>query len=132
MVCIGGGIGVWLATKSAGPYFSKWVKAGAEQGGLVVDEERFAHAKRIGCALGGAAGIATAFNAPIGGLLYMFEEVTVTSWPPELTFKMFICTVCAALSSKALLTFSGINIGALTFLGDTTEENGSDHRRLAG
>merc|ERR1719428_1550769 len=35
MVCIGGGIGVWLANKFAAPYFSKWVKVGGEPGGLV-------------------------------------------------------------------------------------------------
>lgn len=80
--------------------------------------ERFAHAKRIGCALGGAAGIATAFNAPIGGILYMFEEVTVDSWAPELTLRAFVCTVISALINKAILNFASADVHTLVIFED--------------
>lgn len=113
MVCIGGTVGVLIVHHVAKPSVRRWVDVHTQGGdeseinpALIVDEERFAHAKRIGCALGGAAGIASAFNAPIGGILYMFEEVTVTSWPPELTFRAFVCTVLSALLSRGMLNLT--------------------------
>jgi len=46
--------------------------------------------------------MAMIFNAPFGGLLYMFEEITSVSWPLELTFRVFVATMCCALLSYFL------------------------------
>ncbi|CAK8989472.1 unnamed protein product [Durusdinium trenchii] len=60
-------------------------------------------AVRMGCIVGGACGMAMIFNAPLGGILYMFEEVSSSSWPMELTFKSFVgCTICTTLSYSLL------------------------------
>jgi len=129
MVCIGGSVGVLVVQVCAGPYVRKWIDVhtqGQESDinpALIVDEERFAHAKRIGCALGGAAGIAAAFNAPIGGILYMFEEVTVTSWPPELTFRAFAACVLAAMIARGLLNASHSDVHALVMFDDNKSQD---------
>eukprot|EP00927_Polykrikos_kofoidii_P038137 TRINITY_DN32415_c0_g1_i1.p1 TRINITY_DN32415_c0_g1~~TRINITY_DN32415_c0_g1_i1.p1 ORF type:complete len:733 (+),score=109.15 TRINITY_DN32415_c0_g1_i1:239-2200(+) len=66
---------------------------------LVVDEERLAHAQRIAGTVGGACAMAMIFDAPIGGILYMFEEITAISWHMELTFRCVAgTTVCTMLS----------------------------------
>ncbi|CAK0842146.1 unnamed protein product [Prorocentrum cordatum] len=45
-----------------------------------------------------------------GGILYMFEEATVTAWPTELTFRAFVCSVCGALVSRALFNLAGQDV----------------------
>eukprot|EP00812_Abedinium_dasypus_P009731 NODE_33_length_2582_cov_278.747131.p1 GENE.NODE_33_length_2582_cov_278.747131~~NODE_33_length_2582_cov_278.747131.p1 ORF type:complete len:739 (-),score=193.01 NODE_33_length_2582_cov_278.747131:352-2445(-) len=128
-VCIGGCLGYGIVHTVAKRRMGEWVKLGATKHqvsvALIVDEERFQHAKRIGCSLGGAAGIATAFNAPIGGILYMLEEVTVNSWPPELTFRAFVCSVVAALVSRGLINISGYDVGPLLLYEENSAEVGS-------
>eukprot|EP00929_Paragymnodinium_shiwhaense_P071182 TRINITY_DN3619_c0_g2_i1.p1 TRINITY_DN3619_c0_g2~~TRINITY_DN3619_c0_g2_i1.p1 ORF type:complete len:884 (+),score=168.72 TRINITY_DN3619_c0_g2_i1:81-2732(+) len=123
MVHIGGTLGYGAVHMLALPHVRRWVRTskGDDPGcspALIVDTERFAHAKRIGCALGGAAGIAVAFNAPIGGILYMFEEVTVTSWAPETTIRAFVCTVCSALASVASRRLLGTEAHRLVVFDD--------------
>ncbi|CAK0796052.1 unnamed protein product [Prorocentrum cordatum] len=116
MVCIGGCLGIGTVHVLAAKYVRNEVQLQdrASSGSFgFIDEERFAHAKRIGCILGGAAGIASAFGAPVGGILYMFEEVTVTSWPSELTFRVFICTMLASLVSRGFLNLAGQDVHRL-------------------
>jgi len=131
MVCIGGSVGYFVVHLMALPFVRRWVKVNTDgesedvsSAALVVDTERFAHAKRIGCALGGAAGIAVAFNAPIGGILYIFEMVTVSSWPPELTFRTFVCTVIAALASRGLLNLIDTDTHNLVIMDENEDMEG--------
>merc|ERR550532_1806761 len=42
----------------------------------------------------------------------MFEEITATSWPLELTFRAFASTSVCALVSRALLNLCGTNTKA--------------------
>jgi len=117
MVGIGSNIGYAIVVNLALPYYRKKLRFSSEstqeQVGTIVDEERFSYAKRIGSVMGAAAGIATAFNAPIGGILYMFEEVTVTNWEPELTFRTFVCTVVGVMVTKGLFNLAGDDVHKL-------------------
>jgi H+/Cl- antiporter ClcA len=126
MVCIGGFIGEKVTHMLILPYVRAWVKLDSDADhfsptALLVDEERFSEAKRIGSALGGAAGVATAFNAPIGGILYMFEEVGVTSWAPELTFRALIIAACGAFMSRGLLNVTKADFHRLVIFQDSAQ-----------
>eukprot|EP00929_Paragymnodinium_shiwhaense_P040886 TRINITY_DN21274_c0_g1_i2.p1 TRINITY_DN21274_c0_g1~~TRINITY_DN21274_c0_g1_i2.p1 ORF type:complete len:964 (-),score=161.63 TRINITY_DN21274_c0_g1_i2:265-3156(-) len=126
MVSIGGAVGYGVVHLLASSHVKRWVKTSSEEAqeldvtspALIVDTQRFSHAKRIGAALGGACGIAVAFNAPIGGILYMFEEATASSWPQELTLRAFVTSVLAALFSKAMLNIWGQDVHQLVIFGD--------------
>lgn len=48
-----------------------------------------------------AAGVAVAFGAPIGGVLFSLEEVSYY-FPPKTLFRTFFCCIAAALSLKAM------------------------------
>lgn len=48
-----------------------------------------------------AAGVAVAFGAPIGGVLFSLEEVSYY-FPPKTLFRTFFCCIVAALSLKFL------------------------------
>lgn len=78
----------------------------------VVDEEQLAHAQRVGGAVGGACAMAMIFDAPIGGVLYMLEEITVTAWPMELTFRAFVGTMICTMLSYFLLNLCGTSLKA--------------------
>mmetsp|Transcript_50894 Transcript_50894/g.142423 ORF Transcript_50894/g.142423 Transcript_50894/m.142423 type:complete len:752 (+) Transcript_50894:112-2367(+) len=93
------------------PYVRCWVDIDSLGSGCsaaqMIDEERFAHAKRIVCTVGGACGMAMLFDSPVGGILYMFEEITAASWPLEVTVRAFAGTTVCALLSRALLNLCG-------------------------
>lgn len=99
-ICIGCNIGVAVVRVLAKPHMRQ-AAPGTQT--VEVDTERYMDARRIGAAIGGAAGMSAVFKAPIGGLLYMLEEVSSTSWSEELTFRGFACTTLCYIVSKLLL-----------------------------
>lgn len=76
--------------------------------------------------MGAAAGVAAAFNAPIGGILFSLEEVS-SFWSPALTWRSFICAIIAAYTVNI---FMAVNAGGfadqgLVLFGHTTEDDGT-------
>ena len=65
-------------------------------------ELRLPSAQRNWVGMGAAAGVAAAFNAPLGGILYSFEEVC-SHWSTRLTWRSFFCTITAAVTVNLLL-----------------------------
>ena len=65
-------------------------------------ELRSPKAQRLWVGMGAAAGVAAAFNAPVGGILYSFEEVC-SHWPHKLTWRAFFCTIIAAFTFTAVM-----------------------------
>lgn len=57
--------------------------------------------KRDFVTAGVASGVAVAFNAPIGGLLFAFEEVA-SFWQHSLGWQIFFACMCAALTLNLL------------------------------
>jgi len=52
---------------------------------------------RFWMTVGAAAGVSVAFSAPLGGIIYAFEEVS-SFWSRSLTRRTFICTVFTAIT----------------------------------
>ena len=56
-----------------------------------------------------AAGVAVAFGAPIGGVLFSLEEVAYF-FPAKTLFRTFFCCICAALTLKFLNPYGNSKI----------------------
>ena len=54
--------------------------------------------------IGGAAGFAVAFRAPVGGVLFIFEDIA-TFWGRETTFRAFVCASVSVLFTQILKIF---------------------------
>jgi len=76
------------------------------------------HERALIVTIGGAAGIAAAFRSPIGGVMYMMEDMA-SYWQHETTVRAFGCTMVATLIFSICLNAShGINYHALVIFDD--------------
>ena len=58
-------------------------------------------------AAGVAGGVAAAFGAPIGGLLFVAEEIA-THWDMDMGMQIFLCSTCACVTVEILTSaFTG-------------------------
>lgn len=55
----------------------------------------------------------------------MFEEATLSTWPPALTFRAFACTLCGCLISMGLFNLAGHDVNRLLIYMDADEYAGS-------
>ena len=84
------------------------------QGSLFPDKlkERIIHFRNISdrrdfMAAGVAGGVAAAFGAPIGGLLFVAEEIA-SHWDVNMGMQIFLCSVCACVTVEVLTSaFTG-------------------------
>jgi len=67
-------------------------------------------------ACGAAAGVAAAFNAPIGGTLFAIEE-GASHWQRVLVWRTFFCAIVTAWIVAVFLSGLGGNWGHLSSLG---------------
>jgi len=122
-VTMGSNVAFLVTRALALPWVRQWVDLDTNRPALVVDEDRLAHAQRVAGAVGGACAMAMIFDAPIGGVLYMFEEITVASWPVELTFRAFVGTMICTMLSYFLLDLCGTSIRAFVLYDWNPESN---------
>jgi H+/Cl- antiporter ClcA len=80
---------------------------------LSSSETRNDKEKRDFVTCGAAAGVCTAFSAPIGGILFALEE-GASYWSPSLTWRTFFCSM-SALFSLYLLNTIGTAFGKVGF-----------------
>lgn len=106
------------------PLVEQWVDVGDHsETARVVDEERLSHAQRIAGAVGGACAMAMIFDAPVGGVLYMLEEISVQSWPLELTFRAFGGAMVCTMVSYFLLDLCGTSLKAFVLYEWSAHQN---------
>lgn len=126
-VTMGSNLAFLVTRAIARPLVEQWVDVDdsgtCHTPALVLDEERLSHAQRVAGAVGGACAMAMIFDAPVGGVLYMFEEITVTSWPLELTFRAFAGTMICTMVSYCMLDFCGTSLKAFVLYEWSARQN---------
>ena len=83
--------------------------------GRLLFEMRSPAAQRNWVGVGAAAGVAAAFNSPLGGILYSFEEVC-SHWSSRMTWLSFLCSVTIVAAVDLLNDVSGGFIAAETLV----------------
>ena len=71
---------------------------------------------------GTAAGVASAFGAPVGGVLFALEEIS-SSWTPSLTWKVFLTSMVAASVTCVIISAHSRAEEHLPFVGTIQRES---------
>ena len=103
MIHIGGAVAAGLSQ-------GKSTTLGFDTRWSVWDAFRNDKEKRDFIVCGAGAGVAAAFNAPIGGVLFTYEE-GASHWHKSLTWRAFFCCIVSAYVIDFVL--SGISNGSL-------------------
>ena len=88
---------------------------------LLIFEMRSPAAQRNWVGMGAAAGVAAAFNAPLGGILYSLEEVC-SHWSSRMTWLSFLCSVTVVAAVDVLNDGTdGLIAAEALVLGDSSD-----------
>jgi len=105
-----GSVSAGLPVGKEGPMVhSGAVVATAITSGRVRDDK----ARRDYVSCGAAAGVCTAFSAPIGGILFALEE-GASYWSPNITFRTFFCSAFS-IATLYILNSVGTQFGKVGF-----------------